>query len=391
MPSTASSTESVYTLWGTPHSFYTGKARSYLVKKGIPFRELLATHPRFRTKILPAIGMTVMPVLETPDGRIVQDTSDIIDHCEARWPQPRVIPATPLQHVVALLLDAFGSEALLPVGMHYRWSYRAEQEHFLRAEFGRAVHHGTERAARLVAGEQLMNYFNGFLPFLGVTDATVPAHEAAYRDLLEALDLHFQAHPYLLGGRPSIADFGCMAPLYAHLARDPVPATLMKNVAPNVFRWTERMNVPAIADGEFFEQPEAYPADDAIPATLEPVLRLVFQDWGPELLANARLYNEWLRSNPGLPAGHLVSAKTERKVHPTLGFLDYPLRGCTVHRASAPHALWHFAKAAALARSLHGEARARLAALLQRTGGEQVMSIELARPMQRDNYVLVLG
>ena len=38
-------------------------------------------------------------------------------------------------------------------------------------------------------------------------------------------------YPYLLGGRPSIADFGFMAPLFAHLGRDPVPAALAATFA----------------------------------------------------------------------------------------------------------------------------------------------------------------
>ena len=93
-----------------------------------------------------------------------------------------------------------------------------------------------------------MNYFNGFLPILGVTDDSLPTIERNYLELLDALDIHFQDYPYVLGGRPSFADFGLMAPLFAHLARDPVPASLMKNKAPNVYRWTERMNLAAIAD-----------------------------------------------------------------------------------------------------------------------------------------------
>ena len=381
----------VYTLWGTAHSYYTGKIRSYLIKKGVAFRELYPTHPHFQTVVVPAVGLMVVPILETPDGHILQDTSDMIDHLEARWPEPLMIPETPVQRAVAWLLGAFGSEGLLPAGMHYRWSYRVQQEDFLRAEFGRAVHAGPDRAQRRHAGEQLMNYFNGFLPFLGVTPETVPTVEAAYLELLDALDVHFQQHPYLMGGRPSIADFGFMAPLFAHLARDPVPATLMKNVAPNVYRWTERMNIAGIADGEFHDRTETYLPDDSIAATLEPVLSLIFQDWGAELLANASFYNEWVATNPNLPTGHLVSAGGERKVHPTLGFIDYTWRGCAIHRASAPHGLWHFEKAASHARSLGGEAGSRFQALVQRTRGERVMAIRLARPLKRENYALVLG
>jgi glutathione S-transferase len=381
----------MYTLWGGAHSFYTGKIRSYLIKKGVPFREVYPSHPDFRARIVPVVGLVVVPVLETPDGQVLQDTSDMIDHLESRWPEPLMIPRTPVQRAVAWLLGAYGSEGLLPPGMHYRWSYRAQQEEFLRAEFGRLVHAGPDRTARRVAGEQQMNYFNSFLPMLGVTPETIPTVEAAYLELLDALDIHLQHYPYLMGGRPSIADFGFMAPLFAHLARDPVPATLMKNVAPNVYRWTERMNSPAIADGEFHQQAEAYLLHDEIAPTLEPVLRLMFRDWGSELLANAAFYNGWLEQNPGLPAGHLVSASGERRVHPTLGFIDYDLRGCAIHRASAPHALWHFDRAASFARALEGEARARFDLLVERTEGGQMMAIRIARPLKRENHVLVLG
>jgi glutathione S-transferase len=380
-----------YTLWGAPHSFYTGKIRAYLVKKGVAFRELHPTHPDFSSRVVPAVGLVVVPILEAPDGQLIQDTSDMIDHLEARWPRPLMIPEAPVQRAVAWLLEAFGSEGLLPAGMSYRWTYRAQQEDFLRAEFGRIAYAGPDRRAQRAAGEQLMNYFNDFLPSLGVTPETLSTVEAACLELLDVLDVHFQQHPYLMGGRPSIADVGFMAPLYAHLARDPVPATLMKTVAPNVCRWTERMNAAAIVDGEFHDRPASYPPGDAIPATLLPVLDLMFRDWGAELLANAAHYNAWVDGHRDLPAGHLVSANGARKVHPTLGALEYPWRGCTVHRASAPHGLWHFDKAASHARALEGEALARFTALVKQTGGEQVMSIRLARPLRRENHVLVLG
>ena len=73
-----------------------------------------------------------------------------------------------------------------------------------------------------------MQQMNSYLPVLGVTAETAPAIEASYEALLGILEQHFASHPYLLGGRPSIADFGLMAPLFAHLSRDPVPSNLMK-------------------------------------------------------------------------------------------------------------------------------------------------------------------
>jgi glutathione S-transferase len=381
----------IYTVWGTAHSYYTGKIRSYLVKKGVPFREVYPSHPDFQGRIVPRVRHLVVPILETPDGAVLQDTTDMIEYIEERFAQPLMVPDTPVQRAVAWLLGAFGSEGLLPAGMSYRWTYRAQQEDFLRAEFGRSFYSGPDRDARNNAGRELLGYFNDFLPGLGVTSETLSAIEAAYCELLEALDVHFQQYPYLLGGRPSIADFGLMAPLYAHLARDPVPATLMKNRAPNVFRWTERMNTSSIADGEFWDRPQTYEPNDTVPVTLEPIVRLVFQDWGAQLLADAEFFNAWVARNPSAPAGTLVSESNERKVHPTLGFIAYRWRGCTVHRTSQPHGLWHFEKAAAQARRLGGEACARFRDLVRRTGGEEVMAIELARPMKREDYVLVLA
>ena len=78
--------DGTYVLWGSPHSYYTGKIRSYLIKKGVPYREEFAFHPRFQGHILPAVRHFVVPILETPDGRILQDTTDMIEHIEAAMP-----------------------------------------------------------------------------------------------------------------------------------------------------------------------------------------------------------------------------------------------------------------------------------------------------------------
>jgi len=383
--------EGIYTLWGGPLSLYSGKARSYLIKKRIPYVERFPSHSDFPTRVMPAIGLFVIPVLEAPDGTLVQDTTRIFEYLEARHPEPVVVPSSPLQNAVAWLISAFASEGLLQAAMHYRWSYRREQESFLQAEFGRILHAGSGPAARDAQAMAVMQQMNSYLPVLGVTAETVPAIEASYEALLDILQHHFAAHPYLLGGRPSIADFGLMAPLFAHLSRDPYPSNLMKLRAPNVYRWTERMNLAQIADGEFPDQREIYPPADEIPETLVPLLQHIFADWGPEIAAYARQYDAWVQANPSAPAGHLLSQSQERRVHPSLGEVTFDLRGVPMRRQCAPQALWHFDKAASLARGLAGSSRELWRALMQRTGGAQVMSISLARPIVHRDNVLVLA
>lgn len=377
-----------YTLWGSAHSLYTGKARAYLIKKGLPFRERYPSDPEFASRILPAVGHFVVPVLETDNGEIIQDSGDIIDFLEQRHAEPLLEPQSPVQQWVSLIFDAFGSEYLLPLAMHYRWSYRDEQETFLRAEFGRAMVAGTDRSARRESAARTMEFFAGFLPNLGVFPEVVAAMEDSYLALIDALDNHFQHHPYLLGGRPCRGDFGMMAPLFAHLGRDPVPAMLMKTKAPNLFRWTERMNAVPISDGEYPGYGEDYCGQDAVPETLIAVLKIVFADWTPGLKADADCFNAWAAHKN---AGDVVSKSGEPQIHPNVGKVEYPWRGVTMKRGSAPHMLWMFARAQDLAANSAGEAGERLNTLIEQVGGQEAMELSLAKRIMRDKNMLVLA
>lgn len=381
--------ESRFILWGTPHSLFTGKVRSYLLKHGIPFIERTPADPRFAAEIVPAIGLQVVPVLETPNGEFWQDSTVIIDRLEQQSPRLEANGAG-LRGVVAHLIDAFACNALLPMAMHYRWTYREQQEQFLLAEFGRAIPSGGPAAPHKAAiTAKVMDKFAGFLAGLGVTREVMPIIEQDYLDLLAALEVHFQHAPYVLGSQPSLADFGLMAPLYAHLARDPVPGFIMKTKAPAVARWTERMNTPGLSD------PEYGPADTSerasLPPTLPGILAIAFRIWMPGLLADAARFNDWCSTLGDLAPGTLVSADSRRLVHARLGPITYARGGATFSRESQPQALWHLARAQAAAAVLAPAEASKLHALLAQTGGIEALGLSLERPLARRNNVLVLG
>ena len=382
-----------FILWGTPHSLYTGKARSCLIKKGLAFIERSPSHTDYKTRVRPAVGMVTFPVLETPEGQFIQDSTDIVtylDSLDSPSSLTSMTPATPVQRVVASLIDGFGLEGLLQAAMHYRWSYRDEQELFLQTEFGRGLYTGADREARRNAGKRVMDFFSASLPALGITPVTAPAIETAYEEWLEALDVHFQSYPYVMGWRVSIADLGLIAPMYAHLGRDPYPTALMKKRAPNVARWVERMQLPNTPDGEYAPHDADWLPDDALPASLEPVLALVFKDWGPQLVADIACYQQWLLARPEIQAGQLINITDKHMVHPTLGTVSYAWRGVQVQRASAVHGLWLFQTAQNAANALRGDAKQKLAAWVERTGGQAVMDLRMPRAIERQNNVLVL-
>ena len=68
-----------YTLYGSYASYYTAKSRSYLRKKGIPFVERLPSDPMFRNKVRPGSGSHRIPQLLTPEGEVIQDSTEILD------------------------------------------------------------------------------------------------------------------------------------------------------------------------------------------------------------------------------------------------------------------------------------------------------------------------
>jgi len=77
---------------------------------------------------------------------------------------------------------------------------------------------------------------------LGVDEKTEPAWQAAQHRWLGLLDAHFHRHDYVLGGAPSLADYGLLAPLYAHLYRDAVPGFALRVFFPVLAEWVERTN-----------------------------------------------------------------------------------------------------------------------------------------------------
>jgi glutathione S-transferase len=326
------------TIYGAPVGMWTGKIRSYLRKQGIPYIERLPTDQVFQREVMPTVKRFINPVIRFADGAIVQDTADIIDHLERHgYARFSVYPKSPLQYTVARALDLFGGEGLVRAAMHYRWSYRDYNESFLRHEFGlayRAI--GMTQSAIEQQLDGFMGYLNSYLPKLGITEKTASAIEAAYEDLLAALDAHFRVCPYLLGGQPTVADFGLIANLFAHLGRDPYPADLMKRQAPSVFRWTERMMANDPDMPEFPNAAFALADQDVLPETLSPVLKLMAQDYLPELKMAVSHADAWLAKQEHVAAGSIVGGKPTVR---TIGQGSFTLRGVQLDTVVWPYSL----------------------------------------------------
>jgi glutathione S-transferase len=186
--------------------------------------------------------------------------------------------------VLAYLFELYADEFLVLPAMHYRWSFPASVAK-ARADF--AAVNGDP-----VAAGKFASRMGGSIGFLGVAPDSIPGIEAHTRELLDALSAHFAAHPFLLGGRPSLADCAVMGPFYAHLYQDAVPSQLLRETAPAVCHWMQRCNCPdPDAAGEW-----ASPA--ALQATLRPLLALIGGDAVPILVDTVRAVEEWAATRP---------------------------------------------------------------------------------------------
>jgi glutathione S-transferase len=327
-----------YVLYAMPASLYSCKARSYLRKHRIDYVERAPGDARYTDEVVPAIGRWIIPVLQTPDGTLVQDTVDIIDHLDAGVaPDRSAYPATPVHRAVAHLLELFGGEGLLRPAMHYRWDFDDTNVAFLSKDFSAALAVGADDETRdavfAFASERMRSATAAF----GVTPELVPEIERSYEEFLDLFDAHLAGSPYLLGGRPTIADFGFLGPLYAHLARDPYPSLLMKRRAQRVWRWVERMNAPVLDASEYGDCPEDLFGDDAVPATLRALLAYIGDEYLDEAVAQVAAVDAWLAEHPDASEGDVVLGKPNRRFS---GTTTFPWRGRPMTVAVVPYRIY---------------------------------------------------
>ncbi len=294
--------DQVYTLYGSYASYFTAKTRSYLRKKGIPFVERLPSDPVFRNKVRPSSGTARIPQLLTPEGNVVQDTIEILDYLEERFPNNPAFPDTPRQRVFVHLMELLGSEGLLRLAWMHRWVFE-ENLSFVKMDFGRSFRPQGDDEELAKYGAIISNKMMSHgLPH--ATSELKKSLDEKYIQLLRLMELHLIEHPYFLGGHPSAADYAVMGALHAHLGRDPAGLRVMQDNAPRVFRWVEHMMVPEIQSPEFFNRTVEYLSSDLVPGTALRILLWIAENYGQQFILDALAFNqamERLKPEPGYP------------------------------------------------------------------------------------------
>jgi glutathione S-transferase len=234
-----------YRIFGSELSGYSVKVRLYFRYKDLPHEWILRT-PATQAEFQKYARLPLVPLVVTPQGEGIQDSTPIIERFEA--PAPTLTPDDPTLAFLSALLEEYGDEWGNKWMFHYRWTYPADcWATAERIAVQMASAQGTLAVAH--ARSAVAERMSGRLGFVGSNPTTAPLIEASFKRMLEILDAHLASRPYMLGGKPAMADFGLWGQLY-EAATDPTAGGLMRASSPNVMAWVQRMTAPK-AEGAF--------------------------------------------------------------------------------------------------------------------------------------------
>ena len=267
-----------YRIIGAEMSPYSVKVRSYFRYKAIPHQWVLR-NAASQAEYEKHAKIPVIPLVVSPDGTGIQDSTPIIDQMERLFSAPSVHPDDPVARFVSILIEEFGDEWGNKWMFHYRWARDLDQ----RASAGRIARMRAPKASEGEHGkfaDQVRMRMTDRVWFVGSNEKTAPQIETGFAEMLGLLDTHLATRPYLFGGRPAYGDFGLWGQFY-ELWKDPTAGALIEGGAPHVLEWIQRMLWPR-ADGAFESWTEIAP-------TLMPVLtRQVGRLFWPWTLANEK-------------------------------------------------------------------------------------------------------
>lgn len=257
-----------YKIFGAEMSPYSVKIRAYFRYKNIP--HIWLSRRQHEEEFQKYARLPIVPLVVTPDGDGIQDSTPIMEKLEPQYPEPSIHPADSTLAFLSALIEEYGDEWGNKLMFHHRWHSLPDQlatAHVLaRAGAPRGGRESVDEAA-----EQIRERMVDRVHFVGSNAQTAPLISRYFDDLLDILEPHLADRKYLFGARPAFADFGLGAQVY-EMALDPSCAAIIRARAEKTLAWAYRMTEPR-DDGPFEEW-----------ASLAPTLRPLLQNAGAYFL-----------------------------------------------------------------------------------------------------------
>ncbi len=231
----------LYILHGMNQSYFTRKISGYLDYKAIPWS--LRLFGGMDPKMV-GVGWTGgIPVVSTPDGEYMWDSTAVIHHLEHRFPESSVLPPDSLQRFLCYVLEDALDEWFYRLAVGSRWFFEENTRcgvWDIAREMTVRVPASADDAAQAVKTHMLTT-----CPPFGVNEENASSWmDEILKPWLRVLGAHLEARPYLFGERPSIADFGIFGGSAAHFINDPLCRRWTEAEGPAIVRHTHRLYEP---------------------------------------------------------------------------------------------------------------------------------------------------
>ena len=273
---------------GAPASPYTRKMLAVLRYRRIPYRFI----QEVGEEELPEPKVGLIPVIYFRDStgalEPTVDSTPVIRKLEEEYPGRSIIPGDPVVAFLNYLLEDYGDEWLTKAMFHYRWYYQDDIDMagsilpFYRAGVNQSDE-TINNLNKVFAERQISRLY-----VVGSNNVTASVIEDSYRNFLSGLNEHLKTMPFLLGTRPSSADFACYGQLTQLTQFDPTPSRVAIREFPRVHAWVSKTeDLSGWGKGEFLTA-------DNLPGTITTLLKEIGRTYVPIMLANARAIDQGL-------------------------------------------------------------------------------------------------
>jgi len=223
---------------GSPYSL---KLRAVLRFRRLPFVWTLSDNSN-REKYMVPNKPKLLPMLCFPDGSIRNDTTPLIMELEKKFSGRNVFPKDQGLAFVTLLLEDFADEWVVKAMYAGRWWLPQDQdfaEQFIGTTLALPFKKNNKTASLF---REFRNRQVGRLSFVGCTANNMPMIKETESIILKALETHWNdGHEFLLGTRPSVADFAFYGQL-AQMAIDTTPMLAMRHDAITTYTWLQHID-----------------------------------------------------------------------------------------------------------------------------------------------------
>ena len=236
----------------------------------------------------PEPKVRLLPTFFFPDGENgaivpVTDSTPIIRRLEAEHSGRSVIPTDPALRFINDLIEDYADEWLTKAMFHFRWAHEADWKNAAPL----LVYWGMNTADEEMATGLAANFAKRQIDRLyvvGSNDVTAETIESSYSRLVEILDQLIARKGFVLGGRPTSADFAIFGQMTQLAVVEPTSAAITSKTSQRVRAWVDLMedlSGHAPSDDDWFTAEEASEA-------LAPLLAEIGRTYAPAIVANAK-------------------------------------------------------------------------------------------------------